>query len=194
MAKRVLNVGGGGSRTLPPLYRGWEQTLLDIDPAVHPDVCCDALQLATLPARQYDAVYCSHNLEHFYQHDVPTVLNGFAHVLKKTGFVHLAVPDVLALMHAVVEGKRDINETWYICSAGPIRFHDVLYGWGKVMSEGNLFYAHKCGFSEKSLTKYLKSAGFVSVFTATANGNLEAFAFRSRPTLEQRKDCGVPCR
>lgn len=168
--------------------------MLDIDPTVKPDVCCDALLMTTLPARRYDAVFCSHNLEHFYQHDVPKVLEGFLHVLKKDGFAHIAVPDVLALMHAVVEGKRDLNDTWYTCGGGPIRFHDVLYGWDKAMAAGNLFYAHKCGFSEKSLTKALKTAGFVSVFTSTANGNLEAFAFRSRPTLKQRKDCGVPCR
>ena len=191
---RVLNVGGGGSRVLPSPYRGWEQVLLDIDPQVKPDVCCDALQMMTLPASRYDAVYCSHNLEHFYWHDVPKVLQGFVHVLKKDGFVHLAVPDLQALMQVVVEGKRDLQETWYVSAGGPIRFHDVLYGWNKAMSGGNLFYAHKCGFTESSLTQVLRDAGFVHVYTSTTHGNLEAYAFRTQPTLEQQKAYGLACR
>ena len=31
---KVLNVGGGASRYLPPEYDGWEQDLLDIEAGV----------------------------------------------------------------------------------------------------------------------------------------------------------------
>lgn len=61
---------------------------------VLPDVVCDARQLSQLPRATYDAVYCSHNLEHYYRHDVPKVLAGFSHVLKVGGFVHIIVPDM----------------------------------------------------------------------------------------------------
>lgn len=191
--KRVLNVGGGPSRQLPSLYAGWTQVLLDIDPAVKPDVCCDAKQLRTMKGGQYDAVYCSHNLEHFYRHDVPIVLAGMRHVLKSDGFIHIAVPDVLALMKAVVDGRRDIMDAWYQCGAGPIRFHDVLYGWGQALEAGNLYYAHKCGFSEKSLTSALRAAGFLSIYVAADGMNLEAYAFRSTPSLAQRRKMGLAC-
>jgi ubiquinone/menaquinone biosynthesis C-methylase UbiE len=187
-------VGGGASRVLPSSYQGWQQDVLDIDPAVHPDICCDAKDMASLARARYDAVYCSHNLEHFYRHDVPTVLQGFKHVLKPKGFAHIKVPDLGALMDAVVTGKKDLMDTWYISNGGPIRFHDVLYGWGAQMERGNLYYAHKCGFTVKSLAATLREAGFHSVYVSSEQWNIEALAFLTRPTLQQRKDLGLACR
>jgi hypothetical protein len=87
---RVLNVGGNDKRIpIPPHYLGWDHVLLDIDANVHPDIVCDARQLTLLPAAEFDAVYCSHNFEHYYPHDGRKVLRGFLHVLRsdhKTGF------------------------------------------------------------------------------------------------------------
>ncbi|MDD1616033.1 MAG: type 11 methyltransferase [Methylococcaceae bacterium NSP1-2] len=86
--KKVLNVGGNSKLIpLPPEYEGWDHVLLDIDPKVYPDVLCDARELMGLAGAQYDSVYCSHNLEHYYHHDVKKVLAGFSHVLKADGFV-----------------------------------------------------------------------------------------------------------
>ena len=63
---RVLNVGGGSKDIpLPPHYAGWEHVLMDIDPKGQPDLVCDARELPALPAGQYDAIFCSHNLEHY---------------------------------------------------------------------------------------------------------------------------------
>jgi hypothetical protein len=187
----VLNVGGGAGRELPPIYKGWEQDLLDIDPEVKPDVCCDAKEMRKLKSAKYDAVYCSHNLEHFYRHDVPVVLGGMHHVLKDTGFAHISVPDVIALMEAVVKGNRDIEDTWYPIPGSAISFHDVLYGWNKVMAQGNLYYAHKCGFSEKSLGKALRAAQFRSVHVARDGMNLHAFAFKTKPTEAKLRSLGI---
>ncbi len=73
--KTVLNVGGNSKAiALPPQYAGFEHLLLDIDPSGSPDIVCDARELATLDAGQSDAVYCSHNLEHYYRHDVHLAL------------------------------------------------------------------------------------------------------------------------
>lgn len=186
----VLNVGGGASRALPPSFVGWDQHLLDIDPAVQPDICLDAKELGTLRPARYDAVHCSHNLEHFYRHDVPTVLAGFVHVLRPSGFAQIAVPDIEALMKAVVEGKRDIMDTWYRCPA-PISFHDVLYGWNEPMGEGNVYYAHRCGFTKKSLGAALREAGFKSVHIASDGMSLHAYAFKGKPTEAARKSLGL---
>ena len=96
----VLNVGGGPSRILPEEYSGWEQVMLDIDLAVHPDICLDAKEIGTLEAGQFDAIYCSHNLEHFYRHDAEKVLRGFVHVLSEEGYAEILVPDVLQIGRA----------------------------------------------------------------------------------------------
>ncbi len=66
-----------------------------------------------LSANEYDAVYCSHNLEHYYRHDVPGVLKGFHHVLKDYGFADISVPDIDALMKTVVQNaiQRNISHS-----------------------------------------------------------------------------------
>jgi predicted SAM-dependent methyltransferase len=87
ISRRVLNVGGGSRSTrIPSHYNGWTHDLLDVDPTRKPDILLDARDLASLAPESWDAVYCSHCLEHFHAHEVPRVLNGFRHVLKKDGF------------------------------------------------------------------------------------------------------------
>jgi len=188
----VLNVGGGANRGLPRQYEGWEQVLLDIDPAVQPDVVCDAKEMRRLPAAKYDAIYCSHSLEHFYTHEVPQVLAGFLHVLKPTGFAHIEVPDMSQVFRAIVQGNRDIGDIFYQSSAGPIAFHDVIYGFGKMVASGNLYYCHKTGFTEKSLGQAITRAGFKKVMTAIdGSANLYAYGFKRRPTKAQLMRLGL---
>ena len=174
---RVLNVGGG-SHYLPDRYAGWNQTLLDIDPKAEPEICLDALEILTLPGNEYDSVYCSHTLEHFYKHDVPKVLNGFYHVLKEDGVADIIVPSLPSLVQNMASGNNlDIDDVWYRTSVGlPITFHDVLYGWGEQMDKGNLYFAHKCGFSKLSLAKVLRNAGFLKVNTQEIGSNIFAVA------------------
>jgi len=150
---RVLNVGGNSRMIpIPPHYAGWEHLLLDIDPRGNPDVVCDARELTSLAAAQFDAVYCSHNLEHYYKHDGQRVLRGFLHVLRDDGFAEIRVPDLDALMQHVVRKKMDIEDVLYTSPDGPITPRDVLYGHGvEIERSGQDFYAHKTGFTEKSL-------------------------------------------
>jgi len=186
--KRVLNVGGGNkSIPLPPAYRGWQHILLDIDPRGEPDLVCDARELTTLPAAQYDALYCSHNLEHYYRHDVPRVLAGFRHVLNEHGFAEIHVPDLADLMQTVVRRGLDIDDFLYQSPAGPITVRDVLYGYGvEIERSGNDFFAHKTGFTQKSLTAMLLRSGFGIVYSGTGNLDIAAFAFKSPPIEEIR--------
>jgi len=185
---RVLNVGGGANRTVPSIYAGWDQDLLDINPNVKPDILCDAKELRTLNAGKYDAVFCSHNLEHFHRHEVPAVLAGFLHVLKRDGFAHIAVPDMEAVLGELVRGNHDINDTFYHAGPHAISFHDVIYGWGREVASGNAFYAHKTGFTQKSMAKALGKAGFVKVLTANDGAaNIIAFAFKQKPSVDRMR-------
>ena len=79
---------------MPKVYDGFEQLLLDIDPRGEPGIVCDARELTTLDGARFDVVCCSHNLEHYYRHDVPRVLAGSLHLLKPGGIAHLRVPDM----------------------------------------------------------------------------------------------------
>ncbi len=186
--KTVLNVGGNSKAIpLPAPYAGYEHLLLDIDPTGKPDICCDARKLASLEAGQFDAIYCSHNLEHYYHHDVSKVLAGFRHVLRGDGFAHIRVPDVGAVMRASVERGLDIEDVLYQSSLGPIMVMDVLYGYGKqIESSGVEFFAHKTGFTQKSLSKALVQAGFSKIYCVAEKLEVTAWAFKGTPSVETR--------
>jgi SAM-dependent methyltransferase len=192
--KKVLNVGGNSKQIpLPPQYLGWEHLLLDIDPKVQPDVLCDARNLADLPGSTYDSVYCSHNLEHYYRHDVAKVLAGFVHIVKDDGFVFIRVPDLGEVMRTVVERKLDIDDVLYQSGAGPIAVSDVIYGYGvEIQRSGNDFFAHKTGFTQKSLTAVLLAAGFRFVFSGVGDFEVAAFAFLNEPTMEAKQLLKLP--
>ena len=181
--KRVLNVGGNDRGiALPPMFEAWEQVWLDIDPAVKPDVVCDARELATLPAHSYDAIYCSHNLEHYHRHEVPRVLEGFRHVLRPEGFAYIRVPNIAEVLQIAVERDLDIDDVLYTSTAGPITVHDVIFGFGaEIRASGNDFFAHKTAFTPKALTKVLQDAGFKHVFWGAAGIDLAGFGFVIEP-------------
>jgi len=49
---------------------------------------------------------------------------------------------------------------------GPIAHLDILYGYGASLAKGNLYMAHKCGFTQKVLTAALRAARFKSIASA----------------------------
>lgn len=173
--RAVLDVGGG-SREIPlPLhYAGWSRYLLDINPAARPDIVLDARELARLDAARFDAVYCSHNLEHYYAHEVKRILRGFLHVLKPDGFVELRVPDIAAVARRISMPGAELDDVLYTSPAGPITARDVIYGlerWIEKSGEG--FFAHKTGFTQGTLGRALQEAGFAHVHWLEALGEFE---------------------
>lgn len=181
--KRVLNVGGNSKEIeLPPEYAGFEHLLLDIDPRGKPDIVCDARKLDTLEGGQFDAVYCSHNLEHYYRHDVSRVLAGFLHVLKDGGFAQIRVPDINEVMRLTIEHGLDIDDVLYESEAGPIMVLDVLYGYSVEIERSKQdFFAHKTGFTQKSLLAALHRSGFSKIYSMTGNLEVSALAFKGIP-------------
>lgn len=188
-AKRVLNVGGGNKLIrIPQHYDGWQHDLLDIDPAGQPDLVCDARELTKLGGNIYDAIYCSHNLEHYYRHDGLNVVKGFHHILNEAGFAEIFVPDLVQVIGELVERQLDLDDVLYQSASGPISAHDVIYGLqNQIKNSGQDFYAHKTGFTSHSLIRMLKEGGFVKIFLLNDEPvAVHAFAFKREPTLEQR--------
>ena len=192
--RKVLNVGGNSKAIkLPPFFEGYEHLLLDIDPRGAPDIVCDARNLMSLESQQFDAIYCSHNLEHYYRHDVPKVLAGFQHVLTPQGFAHIRVPDIQAVMRTTLDKGLDIDDVLYVSPAGPIRVVDVLYGYSvEIERSGQDFFAHKTGFTQKSLISALTQAGFKKIYSASANLEVVAWAFKQAPDETTRLALQLP--
>lgn len=177
--RTVLNVGGGG-RHLPPQYNDWVQTLVDIDENVKPDICCDALELNRYVKTTYDAIYCSHTIEHFYKHDIKKLLANFHNALNEHGFVEIHTPNFSNMMAEMLNRNLDIDDVWYRTAAGmPITFHDTVHGWSVALQQGNMYYSHKCSFTAISLSKALEEAGFKNIQVSEQGANLMAVGFRA---------------
>jgi len=181
----VLNVGGNNKAiAITSHFDGYEHVLADIDPGVHPDLLIDARLLGTTPADQFDAIYCSHNLEHYYAHDAMKVLKGFRHVLKQDGFAEIRVPDLADLMRHIVKNEQELDGILYHTQTGvAITAHDVIYGWGEEIERSEQdFFAHKMGFTPNTLQKALNAAGFsIVIFRPGRQFEIFALAFLETP-------------
>jgi hypothetical protein len=58
-----------------------------------------------------------------------------------------------------------LTDTAYVSPAGPITPLDILFGFRQSLAKGDLYMAHRCGFTRKVLHGTLKAAGFQSVVT-----------------------------
>jgi SAM-dependent methyltransferase len=110
-SKRVLNAGCGAYATtaLHAAFRNpaWTETRLDLDEGVRPDILGSVTDLKQIPDGAFDAVWCSHSLEHLYRHDVVKALAEFQRVLKPDGFTLITSPDLESIAELVVSGRLE---------------------------------------------------------------------------------------
>ncbi|WP_295551195.1 methyltransferase domain-containing protein [Limnohabitans sp. Rim8] len=196
--KSFLHVGCGPKRK-DRTTRGfntpdWTEIRLDIDASVQPDVIGTMTDMSAVASESVDAIYSSHNIEHLYPHEVPLALAEFIRVLKPDGFFVVTCPDMQSVCALIAEDK--LTEAAYTSPAGPIAPLDILYGLRSSMARGNLYMAHRCGFTQRVLTGTLQSSGFKTV-ASMARGrapyfDLFALASKSeRPEIEMRELAGL---
>jgi SAM-dependent methyltransferase len=136
----------------------WKELRFDIDPAVKPDIIGTMTDMSAVVDQSVDAIFSSHNIEHLYPHEVRVALTEFLRILKPDGFLVVTCPDLQSVCALVAEDK--LTDPAYISGAGPITPLDILYGHRPPMAKGNLYMAHRCGFTEKVLIGTLRSSGF----------------------------------
>ena len=161
--KTFLHVGCGPKRKdrTTAGFAGWNELRFDIDESVQPDLVGTMTDMSSVSSESVDAVFSSHNIEHLYPHEVPVALSEFLRVLKPDGFAVITCPDLQAVCALVAEDK--LTEPAYTSPAGPIAPLDILYGHRPPMARGNLYMAHRCGFTEKVLSGTLQTLGFKRV-------------------------------
>lgn len=165
--KKFLHVGSGHNRkertTAGFNTEEWQEIRLDIDASVLPDVVGTMTDMSAVKDASVNAMFSSHNIEHLYPHEVPLALKEFLRVLTDDGFIVVTCPDLQSVCALVAQDK--LGEPAYLSPAGPITPLDILFGHRAAMERGNLYMAHRCGFTEKVLTGSLHQAGFKSVAT-----------------------------
>jgi len=187
-AKTILHVGPGhrsNGAKLPIAFQGsdWKEIRLDIDPANEPDIVGSMLDMAAVVDASVDAIYSAHNIEHVYAHEVPQVLKEFQRVLKPDGFLVVTCPDLQTVCQLVAEDK--LNDAAYTSPAGPITPLDILYGHGAALAAGHHYMAHKCGFTQKTLTQELQKAGFASIASARVSTRFSLWAGGYKAQLDE---------
>ena len=160
--RKFLHVGCGPGRKGPrtPGFDSpdWTEIRLDIDPSVSPDLIGTITDMSAVETAAVDAVFSSHNIEHVYPHEVPLALGEFKRVLNADGFLSVTCPDLQAVAKFISE--RGLDETAYVSGMGPITPVDMLFGHRDSLRKGNLYMAHRMGFSAQTLMTALKEAGF----------------------------------
>jgi len=164
--KRVLNAGSGSyaARKLHPVFAGdvWHEIRIDIDPQAKPDIVSSITDLkSSFEPQSFDAVWSSHTLEHLYAHEVPLALAEFKRVLKPDGFALITSPDLESVASLILDGGLD--KVAYTSPAGPITPLDMLFGHSASITRGQLYMAHKTGFTCALLGRYFVDAGFPMV-------------------------------
>lgn len=170
MAKTFLHVGCGQKRKDRTTYEfaKWTELRYDIDESVQPDLVGTMTDMTSVKSESVDAIFSSHNIEHLYPHEVPVALAEFRRVLTPDGFVVITCPDLQSVCALIAEDK--LVEPAYTSPAGPISPLDILYGHRLSMQKGNLYMAHRCGFTQRVLANTLQASGFQKTATVRRPG------------------------
>ncbi len=186
--KKFLHVGCGKKNinSTPFNNSNWEEIRFDIDPSVNPDVIGTMLEMNEIKDNSFDAIYSSHNIEHLYPHEVIIALKEFKKKLKPSGFTLITCPDLKSVCSEVAQDKllEPLYESLNGESISPI---DIIYGHRKYIKQGNVFMAHKCGFTQKALISVLHQSGFIQVISKTRPLEFDIWALASCKEWDSEK-------
>jgi SAM-dependent methyltransferase len=159
----------------PPFNQGaWREVRLDIDPDVAPDVMGSITDMRAVQDSSFDVVYSSHNIEHLYAHEVPLALREMRRVLRDDGLALITCPDLKAVAALIAQDRLD--DVAHHSPAGPISPLDIVYGHRPSLAAGNLYMAHRFGFTETTLRKALLDSDFATVAAISRPAALDLWA------------------
>lgn len=185
--KTLLHVGCGSGtikQTTAAFNDGpWQETRFDINHKNKPDIVGSMTDMSAVPSTTIDAIFSSHNIEHLYPHEVQTALSEFHRVLGPQGFCVITCPDIQSVCTLVAQDK--LLDPAYISPAGPIAPIDILFGHRLSMAQGNLFMAHRTGFTEKTLIATLQEAGFMTVASIKRPQHFDLWALGTKSAVSE---------
>lgn len=165
--KKLLHVGCGSSyiaQTTPGFNDGsWLEIRVDINELNNPHILASMIDMSEVDSDSMDGIFSSHNIEHLYPHEVLPALHEFRRTLNMEGFCVITCPDLQSVCALVAQDK--LLDSAYISKAGPITPIDIIFGHRASMAQGNMYMAHRTGFTEKTLSETIIEAGFKTVAT-----------------------------
>jgi SAM-dependent methyltransferase len=162
----VLNAGSGpiDPTRLHGAFKSpiWREVRLDVDPGIKPEIVASVTDMReAVPTAHFDAIWCSHILEHLYDHEIPQALAEFRRVLKSDGFALFNCPDLEKIVKLI--DTIGVESVAYQSPAGPIAAIDMLHGHRRSIAEGNQFMAHRTSLTAPRLARLLLAADFDEV-------------------------------
>ncbi len=161
-AKRMLNAGSGATnRAMHAAFDPveWKEARIDIDPSAAPDLVGSIVDMrALIEDGSFDAIWCSHCIEHLHDHEVLPALREFRRILSNDGFAVVNCPNLAAIAKMIV--SEDIDSIAYLSPAGPIRPLDMIFGHSPSIEAGHVHMTHRTGFTADRLGRLAVRAGF----------------------------------
>lgn len=152
MGKTLLHVGCGGE-SIPEWADGkYQEIRLDISEDHSPDIVASMVNMGDIG--KYDAIHCSHALEHLVPHEAAIAAKEFHRVLNDGGFAVVFVPDL--------EDVKATEDVLFIAPCGPVTGLDLIYGLRSLLPVMP-YMAHRTGFIQSTLKNTFIDAGFSSV-------------------------------
>lgn len=155
--KKFINIGASTVNLDFELFKNYKEIKLDICEETEPDIVASITDMQIIPKKSVDAVWASHVLEHIYWHEIPIALAEIKRILKEDGFGIFMMPNLEKIADNI---KKDINETLYETSVGPITALDMIYGCRVFMKNGINGMCHKIGYTPKLLREILNFCDF----------------------------------
>ena len=184
-AKRVLNAGSGSATgVIHPAFdpSAWKEMRIDIDASTTPDLLGSISDMrGVVEDGSFDAVWCSHCIEHLHDHEVLPALREFRRILSDAGFAIVSCPNLDAIAKLLV--SEDIESVAYVAPAGPIRLLDMIFGHSPSIEAGHVHMAHKTGFTADRLGRLATRAGFAEARVLEGE-NIDLWAGLMMPKAE----------
>lgn len=170
----------------------WDETRLDIDEDVNPDVVGNLTNLSMFDAGSFDAIYSAYSIDFIHPHEVPIAFSEFHRVLKQDGLIVVRCADIQRVCELVAQDK--LLETIYESPVGPVSPIDMLYGNRKQIAKGNKHMTKKGGFTYSVLNNSLGEAGFQIRYGGRIKNSwaLAIVAFKQKKSEEEIKRMADP--
>jgi hypothetical protein len=146
----------------------WQEVRIDVDPATQADLLQHPHNLPMIADSSVDGVFIGHVLHRYSFHEAKLILQEAVRIMKDGGVLIASVPDLqLAATHVAHD---ELEAAIYTAPVGGINAIDMIFGFQKNVSAGDVARQHRSGYSLSSFGNFLRDGGLCNLnITRQAN-------------------------